>query len=208
VPLDFDGVYRWLVFLPSRVHPNVPVLNRYYGVKEDGRIKVRGLEVRRRDTPKFVYDAQMEMIKALATAGDAGAFVERIPDALNVVREYRERLLDGEVPVWNLVVTKRLSKDLGDYRQRVSQVIAGEQLVKEGFEVSAGKSVRFLFTSAENKRYSRRVRAKELMEGTNPDVIKYLLLLYSAASNILSPFGYSPKNICDYVRGYQNTRLV
>ncbi len=208
VPLDFDGVYRWLVFLPSRVHPNVPVLNRYYGVKEDGRIKVRGLEVRRRDTPKFVYDAQMEMIKALAPAGDAGAFVERIPDALNVVREYRERLLDGEVPVWNLVVTKRLSKDLGDYRQRVSQVIAGEQLVKEGFEVSAGKSVRFLFTSAENKRYSRRVRAKELMEGTNPDVIKYLLLLYSAASNILSPFGYSPKNICDYVRGYQNTRLV
>jgi len=118
-------------------------------------------------------------------------------------------LLDGEVPVWDLVVTKRLSKDLEDYRQRVSQVIAGEQLVKEGFEVSAGKSVRFLFTSAKNKRYRRRVKAKELIEeGTNPDVRKYLLLLYSAASNILSPFGYSPKNVYDYVRGYQYTRLA
>jgi DNA polymerase I len=209
VPLDFDGVYRWIVFLPSRVHPNVPVLNRYYGVKEDGNIKVRGLEIRRRDTPKFVYDAQMEMIKALASAGDSGAFVERIPDALKVVREYRERLLDGEVSVWDLVVTKRLSKDLGDYRQRVSQVIAGEQLVKEGFEVSAGKSVRFLFTSAKNKRYNRRVKARELIEeGSNPDVRKYLLLLYSAASNLLSPFGYSPKNVYDYVRGYQCTRLA
>lgn len=136
-------------------------------------------------------------------------FFKKIPDALNVVREYRRRLLDGEVPVWDLVVTKRLSKDLEDYRQRVSQVIAGEQLVKEGFEVSAGKSVRFLFTSAKNKRYRRRVKAKELIEeGTNPDVRKYLLLLYSAASNILSPFGYSPKNVYDYVRGYQYTRLA
>ncbi len=209
VPLDFDGIYKWIVFLPSKVHPNVPVLNRYYGVKEDGRVKVRGLEVRRRDTPKFVYDAQMEMIKVLAPAGDSGAFIERIPDALKVVGEYRERLLNEEVPVWDLVVTKRLSKDLGDYRQRVSQVIAGEQLVKEGFEVSAGKSVRFLFTSAKNKRYNRRVKARELIEErTNPDVKKYLLLLYSAASNILSPFGYSPKRICDYVRGYQHTQLA
>jgi DNA polymerase elongation subunit (family B) len=208
LPLDFEGVYRWIVFLPSKVHPNVPVLNRYYGVKEDGSIKVRGLEVRRRDTPKFVYDAQMEMIKVLASANDSGAFVEKIPDALKVVREYRKRLLDGEVPVWDLIVTKRLSKDLEDYRQRVSQVIAAEQLIKEGFEVSAGKSVRFLFTSAKNKRYSRRVKAKELIEeGTNPDVRKYLLLLYSAASNILSPFGYSPKGVYGYVRGYQYTRL-
>jgi DNA polymerase elongation subunit (family B) len=207
IPLDF-GIYRWIVFLPSNVHPNVPVLNRYYGVKEDGRIKVRGLEVRRRDTPKFVYDAQMEMIKSLVPAGDSHEFVERIPDALKVVREYRERLLDGEVPLWDLVITKRLSKDLSDYRQRVSQVIAGEQLLKEGFEVSAGKSVSFLFTSAENRRYNLRVKAKELIERTNPDVRKYLLLLYSAASNILSPFGYSLKNVCDYVRGYQHTRLA
>jgi DNA polymerase I len=209
VPLDFDGVYRWIVFLPSRVHPNVPVLNRYYGVKEDGRVKVRGLDVRRRDTPKFVYDAQMEMINTLAPAGDSHEFVERIPETLKVVRKYSRRLLDGKVPVWDLVITKRLSKDLGNYRQKVSQVIAGEQLLKEGFELSAGKSVRFLFTSAKNKRYSRRVKAKELIdEGVNPDVRKYLSLLYSAASNILSPFGYSPKNICDYVRGYQLTRLV
>jgi DNA polymerase I len=209
VPLDFDGIYKWIVFLPSRVHPNVPVLNRYYGVKEDGRIKVRGLEVRRRDTPKFVYDAQIDMIKALAPAGDSHEFIKKIPDALMVVREYRRRLLDGEVSVWDLLVTKRLSKDLGNYRQRVSQVIAGEQLVKEGFEVSAGKSVRFLFTSAENKRYTRRVKARELIEKeTNPDVKKYLLLLYSAASNILSPFGYSPKKVYDYVRGYQYTQLA
>jgi len=208
LPLDFAGLYKWIVFLPSKMHPNVPVLNRYYGAKEDGSIKVRGLEVRRRDTPKFVYDAQMEMIKALASADDSEGFVEKIPEALKVVKDYRKKLLDGKVPVWDLVVTKRLSKDLENYTQKVSQVIAGEQLQKEGFEVSAGKSVKFLYTSAKNKRYSRRVKAKELIEErTNPDVRKYLLLLYSAASNILSPFGYSLEGVYNYVRGHKYTRL-
>ena len=209
VPLDFEGRYKWIVFLPSKLHPNVAVLNRYYGVKEDGQIKVRGIEVRRRDTPKFVYDAQMEMIKVLATAEDSEGFIAKIPDALNVIKEYRSKLLDGEVPIWDLVITKRLSKKLGDYKQKVSQVIAAEQLLKEGVEVSAGKSVRFVFTSAGNKRYNRRVRAEELIEGgTNSDVRKYLLLLYSAAANILSPFGYSTKDVYDTIRGYQPTKLT
>lgn len=208
LPLDFAGLYKWIVFLPSKLHPNVPVLNRYYGAKEDGSVKVRGLEVRRRDTPKFVYDAQMEMIKALASAEDSKGFVEKIPDALKVVKDYRKKLLDGEVPVWDLIVTKRLSKDLENYTQEVSQVIAGEQLQKEGFEVSAGKSIKFLFTSSKNKRYRRRVKAKELIEETTrPDVRKYLLLLYSAASNILSPFDYSLEKVYTYVKGHKYTRL-
>jgi DNA polymerase-2 len=58
VPLNFEGRYRWIVFLPSKIHPNVGVLNRYYGVMERGKIKVRGLDIRRRDTPRLVYNAR------------------------------------------------------------------------------------------------------------------------------------------------------
>jgi len=105
-----------------------------------------------------------------------------------------------------LIITKHLSKDPKRYKQMVSQVIAAEQLMKEGVEVSAGKNVRFLFTSAENKRYERRVAAEELIEkNANSDIKKYLLLLYSAAANMLSPFGYSVKTIYDEVRGYRQT---
>jgi DNA polymerase elongation subunit (family B) len=43
IPLSFEGRYRWIVFLPSKVHPGVGVLNRYYGAMENGKIKVRGL---------------------------------------------------------------------------------------------------------------------------------------------------------------------
>jgi len=65
IPINFEGRYKWIVFLPSKIHPNIGVLNRYYGVMESGKIKVRGIEVRRRDTPKFIFDAQTDIIKVL-----------------------------------------------------------------------------------------------------------------------------------------------
>jgi DNA polymerase, archaea type len=208
VPLHFESRYRWIVFLSSKMHPKIGVLNRYYGVMEDGKVKVRGIEVRRGDTPRFIFDAQMDMIQALALAVSVKEFYAKIPDALAVVKEYRRRLLCGEVPVWDLVVTKRMSKQRHEYRQHVSQVIAAEQLLTEGEEVHAGTNVGFVFTDNKNKRFERRVKAEVLIEkGTRPDTKKYLLLLYDAAASLLSFAGYNKKTIYDAVRG-QNCKTL
>jgi DNA polymerase elongation subunit (family B) len=209
VPLNFEGCYKWIVFLPSKMHPAIGVLNRYYGVKEDGTIKVRGIDARRRDTPKFVCDAQMEMIKVLASANNSREFLGKVPEALEVVKEYRRKLLEGEVSTWDLIITKHLSKPLERYKQKVSQVIAAGQLVKEGAEIHAGNNIRFLLTSTGNKHYERRVRAEELIEkDTNPDIKKYLLLLYAAAANLLSPLKFTEREVYYMSRGQRITTLT
>jgi DNA polymerase-2 len=209
VSLNFEGRYRWIVFLPSKVHPRIGVLNRYYGVLESGKVKVRGLEVRRRDTPRFVYDAQMEMINVLAKAENSREFFRLIPEAFKVVKKYRRKLLDGDVPVCDLIVTKHLSKSPRKYKQQVSQLIAAEQLMLEGEEVHAGKNVRFLFTDAANRRYEQRVRAEQLIEqGVNADVKKYLFLLYASAASLLGFAGYTAESIYDAVRGYNCKSLL
>ena len=110
IPINFEGRYKWIVFLPSRMHPNIGVLNRYYGVMENGKVKVRGIEVRRRDTPKFIFDAQTDIIKAFSTANNVEELYQKIPQALNVVKAYRQKLLNNEIPIWDLVITKHLSK--------------------------------------------------------------------------------------------------
>ncbi len=209
VPISFEGRYKWICFLPSKVHPRIGVLNRYYGVMENGKIKVRGIEIRRHDTPRFVYDAQVEMINILAKANNAREFRDRIPESLEVVKAYRRKLLDGEIPVWDLIVTKHLSKNPQKYKQHVSQVIAAEQLMREGAEINAGKNVRFLFTDAENRRHERRVRAEQLIEkGTNADMAKYLLLLYASVAGLLSCAGYTLKSVSNAVSGYADTSLL
>ena len=208
VPINFEGHYKWIVFLPSTMHPHVSVLNRYYGVMDNGKVKVRGLEVRRSDTPRFIYTLQMDMIGVLASANNSVEFMQKIPDALEVVKTYREKLIRGEVPVWDLIVTKHLSKSPKNYRQHVSQVIAAEQLLKEGVEVHAGNNLAFIFTDAENRHYHRRVRAEQLIDKcVHADTKKYLLLLYASAANLLSFEGYTAKTIRDAINGQYTTTL-
>jgi DNA polymerase-2 len=176
---------------------------------ENGKIKIRGIEIRRRDTPHFIFDAQTNMINALSKANNAKELCHQIPRALEVVKEYRRKLLDGDVPVWDLIVTKRLSRKPERYRQHISQVIAAEQLIREGAHVHAGNSIQFLFTRAEDKRHDRRVKAAQLIEkGENPDTKKYLLLLYSSAANLLSFAGYTTQSVYDAVNGKNQNRLL
>jgi DNA polymerase I len=209
VPLNFEGRYKWIVFLPSKMHPNIGVLNRYYGVMESGKLKVRGIEVRKRDTPRFVYDAQMEMINVFSAADNSREFMQKIPEALEVVKVYRQKLLSGEVPIEDLIISKHLSKNPKHYKQHVSQVIAAEQLIKEGSEVHAGNSVHFIFTDSTNKRFDRRVKAKQLLDKrVNPDERKYLQLLYTSAASLLSFSNYTAKKVYDSVRGYENKNLL
>ena len=108
----------------------------------------------------------------------------------------------------DLIVTKHLSKNPKNYRQQVSQVIAAEQLIKEGVEIHAGNNVTFLFTDSKNKRYHRRVVAEQLIEkDVNADARKYVLLLYASAANLLSFKNYTAKSIRCAVNGQSASTL-
>ncbi len=156
-----------------------------------------------------MFDAQTEMINTLATANNTLELRGKIPDALDIVKKYRQKLLDGDVPIWDLIVTKHMSRKPERYHQHVSQVIAAEQLIKEGAEVHAGNSIKFLFTHSEDKRHERRVKAAQLIEkGINPDTKKYLMLLYSSAANLLSFEGYTTKQYIDAVNGQKQSSLT
>jgi DNA polymerase-2 len=176
---------------------------------ESGKLKVRGLEVRKRDTPKFVYDAQMEMINVFSAANNSREFMQKIPQAFEVVKTYQKKLLDGDVAIGDLIISKHLSKNPKHYKQHVSQVIAAEQLIKEGSEVHAGNSVHFVFTDSKNKRFERRVKAEQLLDkGINPDERKYLQLLYASAASLLSFSKYTEKTVQDSIRGYEDKNLL
>ena len=178
------------------MHVEVPVLNRYYGVFDSGKIKVRGIEAVRRDTPPFIKRAQMDMIKVLAKASNSEAFMKRVPEAVEVLRSYVERLKKRDIDVPDLIIAKQLSMHPDRYAHDVFQTIAARQLMREGIEVSGGQTVRYLITDAENKRSNSRVKVAELVnDGTCFDVEKYVDMLIMAGVNILSPFGCTEEGL-------------
>ena len=71
-----------------------------------------------------------------------------------------------------------------------------------------GGNVQFVFTSAENKRHDRRVRAQQLIDGTtSPDKGKYLRILYDSSANLLSFAGYTTKSVYEAVAGQNQDNL-
>jgi len=209
VQLNVEGRYRWIVFLPSRIHVDVPVLNRYYGVFESGKIKVRGIEAVRRDTPPFIRDAQMDMIKVLAKAPNIEAFRHRISNSVEVLRGYVEKLMKGDVDRGDLFIAKQLSMRPNRYVHNVFQAIAAKQLIKASMEVSAGQTVRYLIIDAQNKRPNSRVVAAELINDDTPfDIERYRNMLILAGANILSQFGLTEERLRDHiVYGQKQTTL-
>jgi DNA polymerase I len=209
VPLGIEGKYRWIVFLPSRVLEDVPVLNRYYGVLENGDLKLRGIEARRGDTPAFIVEAQMKLIRKLAGATSLEGFKERIPCALDVLRDYAVWLIDGQLDSRELLIAKRISKDPLNYNHDVFQAIAAKQLEKAGFEVHSGQTVQYLIVNAESKWANERVVAVELLKpGTRYDVREYVRMLLSSGETLLGMFGYTKSKIQDEILCHERQMIL
>jgi DNA polymerase II len=186
LPIALDGVYRWVEFLPSRVDARIPVANRYFGVFQSGEIKVRGIELRRRDTPDFIKELQQQMLDILAKAPD----VEHVPDLLPEVRSLiRRRLGDlkrGRVPPEKLIVRQTLSRELDAYRSPSPAAVAARQLADHATSLRPGQVVRFLYTLGKPG-----VRAWDVpgeLDGRTIDVARYSTLLERATETIFQPF--------------------
>jgi hypothetical protein len=81
-------------------------------------------------------------------------------------------------------------------------------LIKEGAEVHAGNSIKFVFTHSKDKRHERRVKAAQLIEqGIEPDIEKYLMMLYSSAANLLSFEGYTTQSIYEAVQALKQKSI-
>jgi len=196
LPVSFEGIYRWIVFLPSKTHRNVPVLNRYYGVFRNGKIKDRGIATRRRDTPPIIDRCIREMIRVLAEAENAEEFYARLPSAYKVVERYIHLLRSGAVSPEDLAIRKHLSQDPDEYRHRVLQAVAARQLAKEGVKPNAGETVSYIITNNESKLPNERVLAFELCENHHSyDAEAYVNLLLSAVETMLMPFQLDKTNL-------------
>jgi DNA polymerase elongation subunit (family B) len=203
LPVSFEGIYKWIVFLNSRINANAPVLNRYYGVFRDGTIRVRGIDLRRHDTAGIIRDFQGEVLKTLAKASNSMEVRELLPETLDVARKYADLIRTGKVPAEKLVLERRLSKSPEEYTSLSYQAIAAQQLGKEGRYAHAGQNIRYIVTADRAAMKENRAVSSELFEeGIGYDTEAYVKLLVTSFVNLFLPLGYDALR----VREILNTR--
>jgi DNA polymerase elongation subunit (family B) len=190
LPIAVEGVYRWIAFVPSRMHPLIGVPNRYFGVFENGTSKVRGIELRRGDTPPIAAAMQTRMLALLfhaTTLQDARA---QIPAVRDLLEEQLLRLRQHEVHAEELVIRTTLSQDPYAYTHAVPQAVAAHQLVQAGVTLHPGEAIEYIITNAASPVPGDRAVAYARLPGDwSYDAERYALMLSRAMDTLLVPFG-------------------
>jgi DNA polymerase-2 len=162
----------------------------------NGKLKVRGIETRRSDTPRLISNLQEAMLGKLAEAKNASEFYMKIPEALEVLREYTRKVLDNECVLTDLIFKTHVSRGCDEYRQFNNQIATLKQLRQEGIETLPGQTIRYIITDHKSRNYQKRVIIPELAdENTQYDRAKYYEYLLRAAESMLLPFGYTEERL-------------
>jgi DNA polymerase II len=197
LPIGLDGIYRWVAFLPSRVDGRVPVPNRYFGVFQDGSLKMRGIEARRGDTPPFIAQTQLAMLERMARVPEVAQLPGCLPELLGLLRGRLASLRRRSVPLSDLVVSQKLSRRLEEYRTPSPAARAAAQLENTGKSLQPGQRVRFLYALGDPGVY-----AWDLPIPPDPaclDLAHYAELLLRAGATILQPLGVSEATLRDWL---------
>ena len=194
-PIDLEGTYRWIVFLPCKT-TGVGALNRYYGLFEGGEFKLRGIELRKHDTPNVVNKMEDLILKELAKARTADEFRATIPRCIDLIRGTAKALRENRVPLADLVVTKTVTRKLDEYLVMTATVAALKQLKKRGFAVEPGEYARYVILDESAKEAEAKVRPAQFLTGGEvPDAQAYVRLICRAGETLFAPFGYTEETL-------------
>ncbi|MFH1054286.1 MAG: DNA polymerase domain-containing protein [Candidatus Woesearchaeota archaeon] len=182
--INHEADYRWIVFLPSINDSRVPVPTHFYGVTVDSEIKMRGIEARRKDTPRIIAEMQVEMIKTLSKAKDENQFRQLFPNIFSILKRYVEMIPFAHAS--NLAVYRSLRKT--DYGNNIPQKIVVNQLKEKGYSIDPGHTIAYIITDISNKNPNRRYCALENYNGRF-DIEKYTDMVVRATFSLLQPFG-------------------
>ncbi len=187
VPIELEGIYKWMVFLPSKVRKNLPVATRYFGAFEDGELKARGLAFRRDDTPPLIKEAQLKMLDVLSACGNSREYREKNAEVREVLQEYLTRLETGDLKNEELLVAKSVRQKASEYKVDNHTVLALRQLEESGIEIHPGEKIHYLIKDSRSKIKEERVRAFPLVSPDDfYDEEKYGELLTKAAEEVLT----------------------
>jgi DNA polymerase-2 len=205
LPIALDGIFRWVAFLPSRRDVRIPVPNRYFGVFQDGTIKIRGIEARRGDTPACISGMQMEMLKLMAKAGSAEELPALLPQIRTLLLKRLSLIQRRTLPLEEYLVTLKLSRTLDEYKAPNTPTAAAlTQLEAIGKSLRPGQRIRFLFTLGDPG-----VHAWDLPDHLDPqrlDVERYKILFMRAAFTLLQPLGFSEIGLEDWLFEWERSQ--
>jgi DNA polymerase-2 len=184
IEMSLEGVYRWLVFLPSKIKSTRPVAARFYGVFTDGGMKIRGLAFRRHDTPQFIKEAQEEMLGVLSKAQNIEELRHCRQEARRIYEARLAEIESGQVDPRLLIIEQVLSREVEEYDVETRAAIAASEMIGDGVNVHPGERIGYVITNAKAKNKAERVSTSNRNGLVQYDRQEYATRLKVAAKEV------------------------
>ncbi len=196
IDLSLEGIYNWILFPSSKMDPHIPTANHYVGFYSDTEIKVRGIEVRRRDTPIFIKRMQGKMLEVLKPAKGVKEVEASVPQMLATAKEFIDLLRSGHADPLDLVIRRHISQEAGEYKNRSASAEVTKTLEEAGIKLAPGESIEYVLVDATGKKKPQKAIPLSLYSFDDGyDIEKYTEMALKAVETILLPWGWDVEKL-------------
>lgn len=196
IDISLEGIYDWILFPASKMDPLIPTATRYCGWYKHGELKIRGIEIRKRDTPVFIKNMQNEMLELMSTAKTIACLQKSVPDLLEIVKKNVLLLKSGKVNPMELVLRRHITKEAEEYTTNTISAIVSKLIEESGVHLAAGELIEFIIIDATGKKQPYKAKPLSLYAFEDGyDIEKYTDLALEAAATLLEQLGYSNERL-------------
>lgn len=177
IDLDIDKKYRYVIL--SGLKKN------YLGVTVEGKLDIKGLVGKKRNTPLFIKELFSDVSHKLSKVEDIGDIDKVLKEIVELVRESYYKLKNKHYSLDELAFRVALTKNLSEYNKTTPQhVKAAKQLKRFGKEIVVGDIISFVKT-----RGKEGVKAVQLARIDEVDETKYIEYIETTFRQILEALG-------------------
>jgi DNA polymerase elongation subunit (family B) len=112
-------------------------------------------------------------------------------NALEHIKQSINKLMNGEVQITDLVISKLLRQNIEKYRALFPHVVAAIRLNVSGVITTRGDNVQYVHTDSNHTDPLQRITPAKLLSSQNYDREKYLEMMLDAAEAVLAVFGFN-----------------
>jgi len=206
IEIVVEGLFKWFCILPRTTDSNVNTPTRFFGLYQNDEFKVRGIQLRRRDTPKAILKMQTEQLEILQNASNAKEFREHIPLVIAKMKEWIGKLNNNLIPLEDLAFKRTVSKKMEQYKANIAQKAVLWQLKKKGVEVSEGESILYLYRDFKSPHYLSRVIPYD-GQHILIDYEKYEEAFVKATLELFNFLDYDTHKLTLAAQGYEQKKL-
>jgi DNA polymerase elongation subunit (family B) len=190
--LTLEFHYKYLVLLYIEADEKSEARKHYYGLTYNNQLITRGIDTRRHDSPAFIKEFQTILLSKLFEYDSLREVLTTgYENALLYITQSIDKIMNGEVQITDLVISKLLRQNIEKYRSLFPHVAAAIRLNISGLITNRGDDIQYVYTDSKHSDPLNRIVPAKLISSENYDKEKYLEMLLDSAEAVLSIFGFN-----------------